>query len=52
MAHLLSEEELNEKTNKSNEIYNSLKEKTDENVMSLVDEYVELQIEIEKHCNQ
>jgi len=44
--------ELQEKQDRVEELYGLIEEKTDGDTMSLINEYSDLQIEIEKDCNQ
>jgi len=43
---------MQQKQNRIDTLYNQIEKKSDPDTMSLINEYVDLQIEIEKDCNQ
>ena len=48
----MQDPELTKKINRADKLYNLIEKKTDGDTMSLINEYADLQIEIEKDCNQ
>ena len=52
MSQIPSEKEFKEMCERSEELYDLIEKKTDGDTMILINEYSDLQIEIEKDCNQ